>query len=72
MLIVGTSPWRESCKSDDNFCCIINGELEYVLKYWNKMKYVNNDLIELLSSIFKLEENRPTIKEIKNCKWLNK
>ena len=42
-----------------------------VIKKWERTQYVNAELIDLLQSIFKYEDKRITISELKQHPWLN-
>ena len=70
MMIVGGSPWTKSSMRSLAFRQIINGDMITLLKKWNRLHYVNKDLLQLLQSIFKFEEDRCNLTQIKNCKWL--
>ena len=50
---------------------MINGQIVYFLKKWNKLEYVNDDIINLLDAFFKYEPHRINMKQIKKNEWLN-
>eukprot|EP01084_Bolivina_argentea_P150887 263438_1 len=52
MFIIGSRPWHKACLNDKLFKLIMNGEIIHVLKSWDKMEYVNNDLINLFELFF--------------------
>ena len=70
MMIVGGSPWKKSSMRSVAFRQIINGDLITLLKKWNRLHYVNKNLLQLFRSIFQFEEKRCSLTHIKNCKWL--
>ena len=70
MIIVGGSPWKKSSMRSAAFRQIISGDLITLLKKWDRLHYVNKDLLKLFQSIFKLEEERCSLSDIKNCRWL--
>lgn len=69
-MILGGSPWTKSSMKCRSFRQIINGDLITLLKKWNRLHYVNKALLTLFQSIFKFEEERCTLSDIKNCEWL--
>ena len=73
MLIIGSSPWLISSCNDKDFIQIMmkNGDITSLLKKWNRINYVDHDIIDLLKLIFKYEEIRCNLSTIKNHKWLN-
>jgi len=72
MLITGNAPFRSSSENDPYFKLTMadNGNITTLMKKWNKMEYLNDDLVQLLQSIFQYEEKRATLKDIKESKWL--
>ena len=73
MLITGLAPFRMSSIQDQYFNMIINenGDITKLMTKWNKLEYINDDLIELFKSLFQFESDRIDIDGIKKCKWLN-
>lgn len=73
MLITGNAPFRMSSIQDQYFNMIINenGDITKLMKKWNKMDYINDDLVNLFKSLFQFESDRMNIDQIKKCKWLN-
>ena len=70
-MIFGIEPWYHAQKGDTAFDLIINGKLNQLLKYWNKQDLANdNDLMQLFNDIFRFENDRITIEQIKKSKWL--
>ena len=72
MMINGISPWNKACDKDPAFDMVINGNIIQLLDGWNKLQYVDMDLIALFQSIFKYEQKRCNLDSIKNCAWLQK
>ena len=72
MMIIGTPPFRQASDKQASFNWIINGKIIQLLGGWNKLQYVNIDLISLFESIFKYENQRCDLVSIKKCKWLTK
>ena len=70
-IIIGSAPWSTSASMNDPaFQCIVDGNLEYLLKGWNRSSFVNQEMIELFNSFFKYEQERVTLSELKRNKWL--
>lgn len=70
MMIIGGCPWDKATKDEQQFNLMMNGEIIEILKYWQKVDCVNNDIIHLFSLFFKYEKDRATLDDIKSCKWL--
>mmetsp|Transcript_61725 Transcript_61725/g.55717 ORF Transcript_61725/g.55717 Transcript_61725/m.55717 type:complete len:390 (-) Transcript_61725:396-1565(-) len=66
MLIIGSPPCNKADKSDRLFIQIISGNLLYLLGTWDKLKYINADIMLLFQSFFQYEQTRITINKIKN------
>jgi len=64
MMLAGCQPWHVAESSDTLFKLIANGKIRYVLDAWNSTKYVDNDGIDLLTRIFKPENERININGI--------
>lgn len=71
-MLVGSSPWLISSPNDKDFVNIMmnNGDITELLTNWERIQYVNEDIIDLLSKIFKYEDMRCDLLTIKNHKWL--
>eukprot|EP01083_Nonionella_stella_P077518 211741_1 len=69
-MLCGGSPWYRTTHLDEAFNHIIKGDLEHVVKAYNKTDHVNKELMNLFDSIFKFEEQRITMEDIKKCSWL--
>lgn len=71
MLLIGGSPWFKATESDDRFIQFMkpNG-FQNVLTKWDKLKYVNDDLIDLLEMMLKSEGKRATVNQIKKSPFL--
>ncbi len=70
MLITGSSPFPSSAEDDPYFQLIINGKMGELLGKWKKLHYVDEALLELFAMIFKYEDERASIADIRSCKWL--
>ena len=64
MLLINSPPFTEANLKCQYFKCIIQGKLEYVLKKWNKIHYVNHYSIDLFNKIFVYENKRINIQNI--------
>ena len=64
-MVCGIEPWYHK-EGDECFELIMDGKLDKLLKLWNKQQLVNDDLLELFNRIFRAENDRITIEEIKN------
>ena len=42
----------------------------FLLKAWNRINYVNDDIMDVFKMIFKWEDDRADIEQIKKCSWL--
>ena len=71
MMIIGSAPMRSASKGDKCFDLIINGKLLPMLENWKRDHFINDDLLELLESIFQYEHTRISIQEIKKSPWLS-
>eukprot|EP01084_Bolivina_argentea_P009424 17591_1 len=69
MLTVGCPPWEEPTKKSESFNYIMNGYLIELLRGWNKMAYVDDDLIVLFESIFQMEGHRCSLDAFKESTW---
>jgi len=70
--IVGGHPWRKSCRSDEVFVRMTQGQCEMsaVLREWEKEHLVNAQLLEVFSLLFVPETRRASISELRECAWL--
>ena len=72
MMIIGGSPWFEASITNDKRYKMFMAEngFKTMLKKWNKLHFVNDDLIDLLKSILQKQEiNRSSIDDIKRSKF---
>jgi len=69
MMAMGNAPFHIAHKQDPLFIHMFNGNLRNVIKSWGKLDYVNDDLLDLFQSFFKYENERISLKDIKNHKW---
>ena len=47
-------------------------QLSYLIyKYMIYRQFVNEEIVELFELFFKFEDKRITMKQLKDCKWLN-
>ena len=70
MMIIGSSPWKKTNIHDLGFKMIINGQIKKLLSSWNRLKYVNKDILSLFNNIFRDEKHRYNLQQIKQSKWL--
>eukprot|EP00484_Ammonia_sp_Unknown_P027794 CAMPEP_0197042956 /NCGR_PEP_ID=MMETSP1384-20130603/19257_1 /TAXON_ID=29189 /ORGANISM="Ammonia sp." /LENGTH=345 /DNA_ID=CAMNT_0042474165 /DNA_START=25 /DNA_END=1062 /DNA_ORIENTATION=- len=70
MLAAGCMPWYVANESDASFRCIMNGQIRPLLKSWNKLALFDDDLIDLLTKIFRPEARRISIVQIQQHVWL--
>jgi len=70
MLSVGNPPWNRAKSTDPLFVHILNGNMAHVLRAWNKEHYVDETLMNLLSSMFQYESNRVSLSAVKQHAWL--
>ena len=71
MILCGIPPWEFAMKSDRRFKeIVLNNNLINVLKSWNKIKYVNNDIVDLFDRMFQFEHKRIGIQDLKKHSWL--
>eukprot|EP01084_Bolivina_argentea_P078903 143192_1 len=71
MSLIGGNMCSKASPNDDSFAQIMNGEMDQLLKKWNRIHYLDNDreLIDLFKKIFVCEDRRATIHQIKQHKW---
>ena len=70
-MLIGGAPFKIANTKDLAFKCIISGNVVKLLSDWNRLKYVNANIIDLFNMIFQAEHSRCDLKTIKQCKWLN-
>jgi len=70
MMIIGGAPWKKGIKNEESFNLIMNGEYIQLFKTWNRLDYVNDDIIDLFHKIFQCEHKRIDLNGIKNHSWL--
>ena len=69
-VLIGSNPWNKTNIKDVGFKMIINGQIKKLLLSWNRLNYVNKDILDLLNKIFKYEQHRCNLQQIKQTKWL--
>ena len=74
MMTVGSNPWNMASTTDAAFNYIMNendkNSLIELLYQWNKLDFVDEQIIVLIQSIFKYENKRCDLNDIKQCSWL--
>eukprot|EP00485_Elphidium_margaritaceum_P002541 CAMPEP_0202694766 /NCGR_PEP_ID=MMETSP1385-20130828/8537_1 /ASSEMBLY_ACC=CAM_ASM_000861 /TAXON_ID=933848 /ORGANISM="Elphidium margaritaceum" /LENGTH=349 /DNA_ID=CAMNT_0049350669 /DNA_START=41 /DNA_END=1090 /DNA_ORIENTATION=+ len=70
MMATGLCPWQMAHPDDETYSMMTNGFMKGVLKTWDLLHYVDDDLIDLLECIFQPESSRITIAEIEKHSWL--
>lgn len=68
--MIGSNPWSKTNINDLGFEMIINGEIKKLLLSWNRLHYVNKDILNLFDKIFQYEQHRCSLHQIKQSKWL--
>ena len=71
MMLIGGAPWQIAHVNDKDFRLIMDGKMMKLIKGWGRTQYVNVELIDLLESIFKYEDKRITISELRRHPWVN-
>lgn len=70
MMLIGGNIYNKASFDDKSFIQIINGDIDKLLIKWNRIKYVNQDIIDLFNKIFQFQDKRISLKEIQNHSWL--
>eukprot|EP01083_Nonionella_stella_P170020 577762_1 len=70
VLLFGCPPWRAARVNDDAYNCIMNGHILKLLEAWNLSTYVDTYIIDLFHSIFKGEEQRMNLFEMKQHRYV--
>ena len=68
MLIVGSQPFKKAKCGDPGFDIIMNGGLKQLLKAWG-VNHVDDDLLQIFEGIFKYQDERMSVEEIKKSAW---
>jgi len=71
MMVSGSAPWAVADESDTAYKLIMSGEIKYLLQHWQKTAYFDENLLDLMMSIFQPESKRISLADIKNHPWLN-
>lgn len=71
MMLIGGSPMPKADINDPHFRLIINGHIMKIIQKWGRKDYITKDQLNLLQSIFKLQDKRITISDLKQHPWLN-
>eukprot|EP00483_Globobulimina_turgida_P009954 UN09973 len=72
MVATGKSPFNTASETDKPFLYIMEyGKLLDLLIAWDILKFIDEDLFDLISSIFQYEQHRINIDQIKQHSWLN-
>lgn len=66
-MMIGCAPWNVASESDASFKSIMDGQLVKVLTTWQKTNYANQALLRLFGLFFKNENERITLKAIRQC-----
>eukprot|EP01083_Nonionella_stella_P043429 117148_1 len=69
MIFLGIAPFNKACDEDVLFMLIMNGRLQYVLENWKVLDYVSAPIVDLLCRMFRAEEYRLTMRQIKHHIW---
>ena len=65
MLNTGSAPWDVAHESDSDYVCAMQKSIFAMLKVWNMLHFVDNKMLYLLDKIFKFEEKRMNIHQIR-------
>ena len=71
MMLIGGSPWQKAHINDKHFRLIMDGKMMNIIERWGRTNYLDTKIVDLLSKIFKYEDKRITINELKQHPWLN-
>ena len=71
MMLIGCHPMKTASINDPNFRLIMKGEIGKLLEILGRKHYVSVRALDLLESIFKYEDERISIEDIKQHPWLN-
>lgn len=71
MMIIGRQPYNKPIINDRFFALIINGKITELLNEADKMKYINTEIIDLISKLFTMEQYRLNIQQIKQHSFLS-
>eukprot|EP01083_Nonionella_stella_P085172 236034_1 len=71
MMVMGCQPFSSSNIDDPLLQHIMFGDMKNLAAAWQRDHYLNDDLIDLLQSIFQFEDQRIDLEQIKQCKWLS-
>eukprot|EP01084_Bolivina_argentea_P193733 332357_1 len=69
MMMIGSAPWKKAVKYDPRFVEIMKGDVAGLLSAWNRLHYVNHEILELFSLFFKSERKRVDIDTLKESEW---
>ena len=69
-MIIGNGPWKCAAPTDGGFYHIFTGRMRNLLYKWDKLAFVNNEIVELFNRFFRYEHNRITLSELKRNKWI--
>ena len=70
MMLIGGNMVNKASFNDKSFIQIINGDIDKLLTKWNRIKYVNTQIIDLFNKIFQFQDKRINLQQIKQHQWL--
>ena len=70
MMLVGSAPWRQTHKTDKTFMKIMNGQIKILLTTWKRIHYINDNQLQLISSILQYQDKRINMQQIINSQWI--
>jgi len=70
MMAIGGAPYKKPCAKDASFTYIMRGKMVELLDEWDRLDFVTPKLVDLLARIFRREQHRIDIDEIKKHPWL--
>eukprot|EP01084_Bolivina_argentea_P111988 199741_1 len=71
MMFTGSGPWKKPTFKDPLFSYIMNGQLIEVLDSWGLLHYVSAEILDILIGLFRSEDRRLTMKQLKEHCWFN-
>ena len=70
MMLIGGNMVNKASNDDKSFVQIMDGEIEQLLMKWNRLHYVNKQIINLFNLIFKYQDKRCNLQQIQQHIWL--
>eukprot|EP01083_Nonionella_stella_P072305 194844_1 len=71
MMCVGCCPWTKASQSCESFVSMMNGDILEWLSKWDRLAYVDQELVDLFACVFRYEDKRCGLETLKQSRWLN-